>query len=225
MRGWQATADVVRAQKQSMSDKKIELNRRRVLGGIVTLGGAAAAAGAGTFAYFSDSESSTDNEVVAGTMDLNDPTNGQISVSNIAPGETVPSGGGTTTISATYDASSTLDAEGDFSSSLSEPSEPSEPSTSTNQSASDFASQLTVTTAELTRNGSVETDLTTSPQSVSTAADLGGLSVDDGFGTIAPGDTIGLRLGLTFDSGAGNAYQADGVSIDATFTAEQPSAD
>jgi len=204
-------------------DNTIELNRRRVLGGVVTIGAAAAAAGAGTFAFFNDSESSNNNTITAGTLDLTGTTDGEISVSNLAPSESVSP----PPVSATYDSSSSIDpAEGDVSFSLAEPSsEPTEPSNSTNQSASAFAGQLNVNTAELRRNGSQETDLTTSPQSVSTVADLGGVSVDAGFGSLSPGDNIDFNLEATFASGAGNQYQADGVQIDVTFTAEQPGED
>ena len=48
----------------------IELSRRRVLGGLAAVGLGSAAAGAGTMAAFSDSESSTGNSVQAGTLDL-----------------------------------------------------------------------------------------------------------------------------------------------------------
>ncbi|MFD1589104.1 TasA family protein [Halorientalis brevis] len=54
-----------------MTDKNIELTRRKVLGGITTVGVASAAAGAGTFALFSDSESTTDQTISTGTVDLN----------------------------------------------------------------------------------------------------------------------------------------------------------
>lgn len=53
-----------------MTDEAITLSRRRVLGGLATIGGASAAAGAGTVAYFSDSESSSGNTVQAGTLEL-----------------------------------------------------------------------------------------------------------------------------------------------------------
>jgi len=73
-----------------MTDKKIELNRRRVLGGIVAVGATAAAAGAGTFALFSDTETSDGNTVTAGTLDLvlnpNDSGATAINFTNIAPG-------------------------------------------------------------------------------------------------------------------------------------------
>jgi predicted ribosomally synthesized peptide with SipW-like signal peptide len=51
-------------------DSGFDLTRRKVLGGLATVGAASAAAGAGTFALFSDTESSTDNVIQAGTLDL-----------------------------------------------------------------------------------------------------------------------------------------------------------
>ncbi len=53
-----------------MNGKDIELTRRRVLGGLVTVGGASAAAGAGTFAFFSDTEDSTGNTIEAASLNL-----------------------------------------------------------------------------------------------------------------------------------------------------------
>jgi predicted ribosomally synthesized peptide with SipW-like signal peptide len=55
-----------------MSDKKIELTRRKVLGGLTAIGVGSAATGAGTMALFQDNETSTGNVVQAGTLDLND---------------------------------------------------------------------------------------------------------------------------------------------------------
>lgn len=58
-----------------------------------TLGGVTAVAAAvgltaGTFAYFSDSGSSTSEEIRAGELTLNSSFNGVISAENLAPGET-----------------------------------------------------------------------------------------------------------------------------------------
>ncbi|WP_235728451.1 TasA family protein, partial [Halosimplex carlsbadense] len=75
------------------NSKTIELNRRRVLGGIVTIGGAAAAAGAGTFAAFSDTESSNDNSVSAGTLDLT-VDGGSTPVTVLSVSDAVPNGSG-----------------------------------------------------------------------------------------------------------------------------------
>ncbi|GAA0652584.1 TasA family protein [Salarchaeum japonicum] len=77
-----------------MSDddqRTFELTRRRALGGLLTLGAAGAAGGAGTMAYFSDTETSTDNTVRAGTLDLtvngaSDIGGASLSVADIAPG-------------------------------------------------------------------------------------------------------------------------------------------
>lgn len=84
-----------------MADDTIELNRRRVLGGIITVGAAAAAAGAGTFAAFSDTETSSENTISAGKLNLafGDGSDGSatttISVSDAKPDA---SGSGTSTL-------------------------------------------------------------------------------------------------------------------------------
>lgn len=46
------------------------VTRRQLLGGLVTVGAGSAAAGAGTAAFFSDTESSSSNQVTAGTLNL-----------------------------------------------------------------------------------------------------------------------------------------------------------
>lgn len=46
------------------------VTRRQLLGGLVTVGAGSAAAGAGTAAYFSDTEASSTNQVSAGTLNL-----------------------------------------------------------------------------------------------------------------------------------------------------------
>ena len=73
-----------------MSDKNVELTRRKVLGGLTFIGAAGAIGGAGTWAAFSDTEESTKNYVQAGTLDLtidgaNDPVV-TLEVDKAAPG-------------------------------------------------------------------------------------------------------------------------------------------
>jgi predicted ribosomally synthesized peptide with SipW-like signal peptide len=62
------------------------------LGGLGTIGIASAAAGAGTVAYFSDTETSSNNSVTAGTLDLTaEGSSGgsfNMAVDGLAPGET-----------------------------------------------------------------------------------------------------------------------------------------
>lgn len=54
-----------------MSDKQLyNLSRRKVLAGLGTIGVASAGAGLGTAAYFNDTESFENNQLVAGTLDL-----------------------------------------------------------------------------------------------------------------------------------------------------------
>ncbi|WP_134668766.1 TasA family protein [Halorussus marinus] len=80
-----------------MSDDKsrFELTRRRLLGGLATTGVAAGGAGAGTWAYFSDTESSDGNSVQAGTMNLDLQNGGstvRYSFTGAAPGGKAKSG-------------------------------------------------------------------------------------------------------------------------------------
>ena len=69
---------------------KSPLTRRRVLGGMATIG-AAGAVGAGAWAEFSDEESAIGNEVTAGTLDLHVnggdiPQGASVTAENKAPG-------------------------------------------------------------------------------------------------------------------------------------------
>ena len=51
-------------------NNKLDLSRRKLLGGLGAIGVASAGAGLGTTAYFSDEESFTDNRIDAGMLDL-----------------------------------------------------------------------------------------------------------------------------------------------------------
>lgn len=72
------------------TSSSFELSRRGVLGGLVTMGAASAAAGAGTVALFTDQETSANNTVQAGTLDLTvngAGSNAVFDVSNVVPGD------------------------------------------------------------------------------------------------------------------------------------------
>lgn len=75
-----------------MTEKKLELTRRRALGSLLAIGAGTAAAGAGTFAAFSDTETSSSNTLTAGTLDLEltagDSVSTPITFSNVKPGDT-----------------------------------------------------------------------------------------------------------------------------------------
>ncbi|MDY7082787.1 MAG: vWA domain-containing protein, partial [Halobacteria archaeon] len=53
-----------------MTDKRIELTRRKVLGALGVAGAGAALGGAGTMAFFSDEETYTGNQLQAGSLDM-----------------------------------------------------------------------------------------------------------------------------------------------------------
>jgi len=171
-----------------MSDNNIELTRRRVLGGIATVGAASAAAGAGTFAFFSDTETSTDNAVQAGTVDLNSP-NSTVSYSvgdEIAPGESF-----TLQIETTYTGSIdgvTLNLNAQLAEPSSDPDSSNESTDNTTDlSATQFASAVTASTAkvEIVRDSSVvaSDDLLSSDSPsnpISKDIDISSGTVDDG---------------------------------------------
>lgn len=73
-----------------MTGSGLTLTRRRLLGGLGTVAAASAATGAGTMAYFTDTESSTGNTVQAGTLDLKPDDGSEITfldAAGVAPGD------------------------------------------------------------------------------------------------------------------------------------------
>jgi len=209
-----------------MSEKTVQLNRRRVLGGIVTIGAAAAAAGAGTFAFFSDTENDT-STVDAGTLSLGAPTSANLSISDAVPGNSTSG-----TVTSTYNGS--VDAEVDIGVTISEStSEPSEPSSGTNTelNATEFAQLLQVDTASVDVGGASQDLLNTvSDNNGNGYVDLDDLTQSAPFDAVTgsdatSGDSVSVTLGLTFVSSADNDAQADGVDVTVSLTAEQPSAD
>lgn len=53
-----------------MTDRRLELSRRKILAGVGTIGVASAGAGLGTSAFLSDTEEFTGNQITAGELDL-----------------------------------------------------------------------------------------------------------------------------------------------------------
>ncbi|QLH79150.1 hypothetical protein HZS55_18450 [Halosimplex rubrum] len=182
------------------NSKTIELNRRRVLGGIITVGGAAAAAGAGTTAFFSDSESSEDNTVTAGTLDLtvNDGDSFSYSVGDIAPGDPFE-----VTVNLSK---SGIDADRIV------------VGTSTDQGEAEVNLADRLVVDAVSWSGTIESGGT--PDSVQSMADTD-IVLDAS--TINNGSTGELTVSGTFDQNAGNDYQGASVDIDHTFTLYQDS--
>jgi len=217
----------------------IELNRRRVLGGIVTIGGAAAAAGAGTFAAFSDDETSSGNTVQAGTLDLEGFSGGSIAFSGLIPGDTSASA---QSIETTYASDSDVDADVGISN-MTLSSNDSVPAEEDFESLSEteFATIVRVDTAILyvqdsDGNNRTEYDL------------LDDISANDGNGShpddisyedldalvstasgetyvdvlsSSPGQVVGLELDVSLPESTGNKAQGEGVDVSVQFTANQ----
>jgi len=195
-----------------MSDENtIELNRRRVLGGVVTIGAAAAAAGAGTFAAFNDTESSNNNSVSAGTLDLTvDGSSSPVSVLSVS--DAVPSGSGTgsaITLANGGSVDGTLDisvAAIDSSENGTDDPEGSDPDEGTGVELEDA---LTITVSLGGTNVFSDT-----VASMSTGQ------------TIVSGQALNANTSTDFNlsysiSDAGNEIQSDSVSIDFDFTLTQ----
>lgn len=194
-----------------MSDRKIELNRRRVLGGIATVGIAAAAAGAGTFAAFSDTESSTNNQVSAGTLNLT-VDGGNTAVEAVSINDAVPgdSGSGTLTLENTGNVDGTLDVS--ISNIASQENGTNEPESEAGDAGSsdgvELENELTVTISLAGTQLVSDTVNNLSTGTVGTQALNAGSSAD-------------LDLSYSVDSDAGNLIQSDSVTVDLSFTLTQ----
>jgi predicted ribosomally synthesized peptide with SipW-like signal peptide len=196
----------------TMSEKKIELNRRRVLGGMATLGVAAAAAGAGTYAAFSDTEQSNNNQVSAGTLDLTvDGGDSSVTVLNVAdavPGET---GSGTAiTLANEGNVDGTLDVTLATVSSAENGTNDPESNSTAEGTGVELESALTVT---VTLDGTTLVSDTvanlSNGQSIATGQALNG------------GGSTDFNISYEVDAAAGNEIQSDSVSLDFTFDLTQ----
>jgi len=226
-----------------MSDNNIELTRRRVLGGIATVGAASAAVGAGTFAAFSDTQESTGNTISAGTLDLESDITTSLSLTDLKPGADENNN----TVTATYSGDSTMPAAISLGLSLSENDAETTPeSNSTNLGKDEFAKKIKVDAASVSAgsdtsyivgddNNNSDLDSSLSPTTTGhpmdnsdnqlsyidlytlvNNADYNGL-----LSSVSDGTAITLSLDLSMPIEVGNAAQADGVDMAVTFIADQ----
>ncbi|WP_181686285.1 TasA family protein [Halorhabdus salina] len=175
---------------------EIELTRRRILAGVLVIGLAAAAAGVGTFALFSDEATSPDNTINAGTLNL-DPVDGNFTVDNIYP-----------TQSTTQNITTSYQESGDIGSNLNVSISTADPSNA-------FSDQLDVDSAVLKVDGST----------VETLADSGTLSdlegTHSGLTTLNGGEDIALEVTFTLGEDTSNTFQGDSLDITVSFNATQ----
>lgn len=207
--------------------KKVELSKRRVLGVLVVVGLASAAVGVGTFAVFSDTETSTDNTVNAGTLSLASPSDGVIEASDAVPTDEFSG-----TVNTTY--SGSVNGEIDVNFTIAEPSsENSENDAAVDNdlSAAAFAQELEVTNASVTVGSTTENlytgNLDSNGNNYTDLEDLANAGTFDNVtsGMAADGDPVSVNLEMTFRQDAGNDAQADGVNTTVHIVAEQSAAD
>jgi len=191
--------------------------------------------GAGTWAYFSDTETSGPNVFQAGTIDLTIGGTGATGVNflNMQPGDTAS---GTFTVKNDGTLTGGLYSAAWYVQNDIVPY-PTEEPMSTNKTADDVAKMLLVTTytfdgADISASipdpdGDSRTtlyDIVNDPTwgtiDVYSAGPSGGLGWCD-WQTVAPGMTHTLVLGLQFDTDAGNDYQYDGITLTIEFLLTQ----
>lgn len=193
----------------------VRLTRRRVLGGVIALGGASAAAGAGTMAYFSD-EATSSNDVVAGTIELSYGESGSLAFStSLGPTETTQD---SVTLENAGSIAGSLDVDVDYAESDASPN-------ATDMTADQVAGNLEVVTLEY--GGTDLTGQIDTANETPTLADLAD-NAHDGSETTQndlidladPGSGTEFTLGLQLKN-VSDDYQADGVSVTITFHLNQ----
>ena len=165
--------------------------------------------GAGTMAYFSDTETSENNIFTAGTLDLTKDTvvGLPVSLTNMAPGDSVSG-------SITLKNVGTLDGKLYGRTTYVEKDGPTNPDDKT---ADQFAAKLMVTSWQEPGMGSpinpgisVYTLVTANPTTPVTVQDHG---VWQYYGTLAKDATAFFAMTVQFDTSAGNGYQGDGIEV------------
>lgn len=189
--------------------ESVTLTRRRLLGGLVALGSASGAAGAGTMAAFSDAASSSGNDVVAGTLNLTldgaDQTVTSLDASDVQPDA---SGSGSVTLG------NTGSLDGDIEVEIA--------AIRSNENgfhgAENGNADSTPNDGELDEY--LEVEATVGSTTVWPRQTVASLLVGD---AVAPGVTLGTGDSETFalewwlPGSTGNDAQSDGVELDLTF--------
>ena len=195
------------------------LNKKMLLS-LLVIGVVSVSAGAGTWAYFSDTETSTDNTFTAGTLDLElDGADGitGFGITDVAPGD---SGEATSIV-----VSNAGSIDGDLTVSISDvddeengeenDAEAEDDDTSSNDGyAANDGSAIGDLSYEITLT--VSDGTTTYVGNLNTLTNL----VDMDFGSIGADKTITVSYAV--DTDADNQIQGDSVSFDIDFSLDQP---
>ncbi|WP_297091176.1 TasA family protein [Thermococcus sp.] len=170
-----------------------------VLVGMVVMG-----LGAGTWAYFSDTETSSGNYIMAGTLDLS--VNGAGSVTQSVDGDGVaPGDSGSWTIAVSNDG--TVDGHLYVTISNVNPAENTPNSVDSGTWSIENAVILTIY------------DTSGNPVITDTLANLEGQQLD--LGSLTAGQSVNIQVDWEIDSNADNGIQGDSVTFDMDFLLEQ----
>ncbi|GAB7019850.1 TasA family protein [Halostagnicola sp. A-GB9-2] len=171
--------------------KEIQLTRRKILASTALIGGAGATAGAGTWAFFSDEETSEGNTISAGTLelDVNEGDGFSYTWENAAPGDEEE-------VSVSFQNTGSIDA--------------AELAIDTDVSGDEDLAEYIDLDLEYTNGDDPD------GQTLAELAD-GELSLEG----ISAGEGASISIDATFNEGAGNDLQGASVEIDHTFTLRQ----
>ena len=182
--------------------------------------------GGGTWAYFSDVETSSGNILTAGTLDLKtddaDGVTGTLLATTMKPGDSVPSSGDATVTlknSGSMDAT-TLDitvayVEADGA------TEPTDPDLLVDLTAAQFAAGLEVNTLSYGATDLLALVGDDNSNGIIDMEDVQGTDLTDQAG-IDASDTADFKVKVTLDATiADNDFQNDGIDITFTFTLNQ----
>ena len=180
-----------------------------------------ATAGVGTYALFSDTETSSANTFIAGTLDLKtgstDGVSGTLGSSAMAPGDYIPETAAVLTLN---NAGSIDGSTMDISCSYIESDGSGSTEDTVNIDADDVAAMMIITTLN---DG--ETDLLSSITDYNSngEVDLEDFANDafTGLDGIDASDSADFEIQVEFDSSAGNDYQNDGIEVTFTFSLNQ----
>ena len=215
------------------------MNAKGVLVSVLCIGLVAMLAGAGTLAYFSDTETSTGNTFTAGTLNLKystdggetwqDGTNAYFTFSNVAPGDPVLP---TKTMTFTLKNDGTIDAESlkvTWAVTDDEPTDDTEPEedaeTNIGKDIYDISNKTTVVIYYAGTNVTDAVDNAVGDDKAPLyLSELNGKTYDfeDGAGVVfAAGVTKNLVMTLTLESNTDNEYQGDRSTVNMTFELTQ----
>jgi predicted ribosomally synthesized peptide with SipW-like signal peptide len=172
--------------------------------------------GIGTWAYFSDVETSTGNVLTAGTLDLKtddvDGVSQTLFATNMAPGDTVGSANITLKNSGSI-AGSTLDLAFSYIESDGSPNP-------VNMNADDTAAKIEVTALNY---GGPSLLGSVSDNNTNGYLDIFDLMKEDlsGLSGIGPSASKDFEIAVFLRTETGNDYQADGITMTMTFTLNQ----